>query len=64
MSTDYTFKGWVAHDPDSVQGKMKWEEFQPKPFTERDVDIQITHSGICGVGLASSQSDITALTLL
>ncbi|KAK1710871.1 hypothetical protein CaCOL14_008389 [Colletotrichum acutatum] len=48
MATDYKFEGWVADDPSSVDGKMVWREYEPKVWEETDVDIKITHSGICG----------------
>ncbi|EXJ86027.1 hypothetical protein A1O1_06396 [Capronia coronata CBS 617.96] len=48
MSTDYKFQGWLGLDPDSVNGKMVWKEYEPKPFEENDVDIKITHCGVCG----------------
>ena len=49
MAQNYKFEGWVAHGADAADGKMKYEEFKPKTWTEDDVDIQISHSGICGV---------------
>lgn len=36
--TDSHFKGWVAHDKDSI-GNLKYENFQPKNWTEDDVEI-------------------------
>ncbi|KAF7540379.1 hypothetical protein G7Z17_g12218 [Cylindrodendrum hubeiense] len=48
MSTDYTFEGWMGEDPSSAEGNMVWKEYEPKPWEETDVDIKITHSGICG----------------
>lgn len=48
MSTDYKFEGWVGLDASSADGNMVWKEFEPKPWEETDVDIKITHSGICG----------------
>ncbi|KAL2755432.1 hypothetical protein ACRALDRAFT_1064448 [Sodiomyces alcalophilus JCM 7366] len=54
--TDYTFEGWVAHDPSSVDGKMKWETYTPKPFTDSDIDIKVTHCGVCGTDLSSLRS--------
>ncbi|KAF4124682.1 alcohol dehydrogenase (NADP+) [Geosmithia morbida] len=48
MSTDYKFEGWLGLDPDSAKGNMKWGEFEPKKWTEDDVDIKITHCGVCG----------------
>lgn len=47
MATDYKFQGWLGFDKDSVKGNMKWQEFEPKPFEETDIDIKITH---CGYG--------------
>lgn len=46
---NYKFEGWVAHSPDAAKGQMKYGEFEPKTWEESDVDIQISHSGICGV---------------
>ena len=51
MSTDYKFQGWVGKDKDSVKGKMVWEEFQPKKWEEDNVDIEISHCGICASDL-------------
>lgn len=48
MSTDYTFQGWMGEDPSAAEGNMVWKEYEPKPWEETDVDIKITHSGICG----------------
>ena len=51
-SQDYKWEGWVGHDADSAKGNMVWTEFTPKTWEETDVDIKITHSGICGTGSA------------
>jgi len=57
MSTDYKFQGWLGLDPDSVNGKMVWKQFEPKPFDDADdIDIQITHCGICGSDLHTLRS--------
>lgn len=40
-----TFKGWVAHD---ATNPLVYTDFTPKPFTETDIEIRITHCGICG----------------
>ncbi|GAB7366231.1 hypothetical protein MBLNU230_g7789t1 [Neophaeotheca triangularis] len=47
---NYKFAGWMGLDKDSVKGNMVWQDFPQdfKPFEETDVDIQITHCGICG----------------
>lgn len=47
MSIEYKFAGWMGKDKNAI-GNMVWEEFTPKTWTEDDVDIKITHSGICG----------------
>ncbi|KAL4908579.1 hypothetical protein BDW74DRAFT_147643 [Aspergillus multicolor] len=55
-STDYKFEGWMGLDASAVEGKMQWKEFEPKPWEETDVDIKITHSGICGSDLHTLRS--------
>lgn len=47
MSEDRRFEGWCGLDKNAI-GNMKWQEYEPKPFTENDVDIRITHCGMCG----------------
>lgn len=48
-SQDYKFKGWVGLDKDCVEkGTLEEQEFTPKPFGDSDIDIKITHCGICG----------------
>lgn len=32
-------------------GNMKWQSYEPKPFEDVDIDIKITHAGICGSGV-------------
>ena len=56
MSTSYKFAGWMGHDKESVKGKMVWEEYEPKTWTEDDVDIKISHCGICGSDLHTLRS--------
>lgn len=53
---DYTFRGWLAKGPEAAKGKMEWGTFTPKPFEETDVDIQVTHSGICGSDIHTLRS--------
>jgi alcohol dehydrogenase (NADP+) len=57
MSRDsnYTFQGWVGHDKNSI-GNMKWETFEPKPFEKNDIDLKISHAGICGSDLHTLRS--------
>ncbi len=56
MATDYKFEGWLGEDAGAVDGKMVWKEFEPKKWEENDVDIKITHSGICGSDLHTLRS--------
>ncbi|CAG7956970.1 unnamed protein product [Penicillium salamii] len=48
MSTNQMFEGWLGLDCRAAEGKMVWGEFEPKQWEETDVDIQITHCGVCG----------------
>lgn len=56
MSTDYKFAGWLAHSAEDAKGTMKWGDFEPKTWEETDVDIKITHCGICGSDLHTLRS--------
>lgn len=56
MSIDYEFKGWMGLDKESAKGNMKWQGYEPKPFEETDIDIKITHCGICGSDLHTLRS--------
>lgn len=46
-----TFQGWLGKGPEAGEGKMEWGTFEPKTWTEDDVDIQVTHCGVCGSDL-------------
>lgn len=43
-------------DKDAVNGNMVWQEYEPKPFEDTDVDIKITHCGICGSDIHTLRS--------
>ena len=43
-------------DPSAVEGNMKWQSFEPKKWEETDVDIKLTHCGICGSDLHTLRS--------
>lgn len=45
---DYKFHGWMGLDESSVDGKMVFQEYEPKAFEDSDVDMKITHCGVCG----------------
>jgi alcohol dehydrogenase (NADP+) len=48
-----TFKGWVAH---SATSPLTFTTFQPKPFTPTDIEIAVSHCGICGTDLHTLRS--------
>ncbi|RMD42590.1 hypothetical protein DV735_g2535, partial [Chaetothyriales sp. CBS 134920] len=56
MATNYKFQGWLGLDKNSAHGEMVWQEYQPKPFEETDIDIKITHCGICGSDIHTLRS--------
>ena len=37
------FEGWCGLGPESAKGKMVWQGYEPKPFEESDVDIEVRH---------------------
>lgn len=46
--SSYKFEGWMGLGKDADKGKMVWQEYEPKTWTEDDVDIKISHCGVCG----------------
>ncbi|KAI1840215.1 hypothetical protein JX266_013582 [Neoarthrinium moseri] len=56
VAAEYKFEGWQALDASAAEGNMVWQEFQPKTWEEDDVDIKITHSGICGSDIHTLRS--------
>ena len=48
MTSPSEFHGWLGHDKTAAQGNMTWSSFKPKPFNDIDIDIKISHCGICG----------------
>ncbi|KAF3926291.1 hypothetical protein ABW20_dc0109598 [Dactylellina cionopaga] len=43
-----TFNGWVGKDASAKDGNLVFEAFEPKMWEETDVDIEVTHCGMCG----------------
>ncbi|KAF1911526.1 chaperonin 10-like protein [Ampelomyces quisqualis] len=56
MTSPTKFTGWLAHDPSAASGTMTWSTFTPKPFAPTDIDIQISHCGICGSDIHTLRS--------
>lgn len=48
-----TFKGWVAHDSKSP---LVYKTFTPKPWSETDIEIRVSHCGICGTDIHTLRS--------
>ena len=59
MATDYKFEGWMGKDASSVDGKMVWQGYEPKPFDDTDIDIKISH---CGVSIFESHPTTVLLS--
>lgn len=53
---DYKFEGWLASDASAAKGNMQWKNFEPKIWEETDIDIKITHCGVCGSDLHTLRS--------
>ena len=51
MTAETKFEGWMGYSPEAGEGKMKWDSFKPKKWKEDDVDIKVTHCGVCGTDL-------------
>ena len=56
MATDDKYIGWVANDASSAEGFMVWEKFTAKVFEETDIEIKISHSGVCGSDIHTLRS--------
>ncbi|KAF7594395.1 hypothetical protein BBP40_009376 [Aspergillus hancockii] len=52
-TTQDTFQGWVAHNATSP---LTFTTFTPKPFTETDIEVSISHCGICGTDIHTLRS--------
>lgn len=61
MSTGYKFQGWLGLNKEAANGNMVWSEFEPKPFQDTDVDIKITHCGVCGTDFHNLRSGHAAV---
>jgi len=55
MSNEYSFEGWQGQDKNAI-GNMVHGKFEPRPWNEDLVDIQISHAGICGSDLHTLRS--------
>lgn len=51
MVDEKNFEGWLGHSAEAADGKMVWGSFNPKVWTEDDVDMRVTHCGVCGTDI-------------
>lgn len=56
MASQSVFLGWIARNASSISGKMEWTCYEPKAFEETDIEIKISHCGICGNDLSHLRS--------
>jgi alcohol dehydrogenase (NADP+) len=56
MTSPSQFHGWLGHDSTAAQGNLTWLSFTPKPFNAIDIDIKISHCGICGSDIHTLRS--------
>lgn len=54
--TETHFEGWLCPDASAIEGKMEWGKYEPKKFTDDDIQMDITCCGICMSDL-STMSD-------
>ncbi|KAE8146729.1 Afadin and alpha-actinin-binding-domain-containing protein [Aspergillus avenaceus] len=47
------FKGWVSHNTTDA---LTYTTYTPKPFTASDIEVAITHCGICGTDIHTLRS--------
>lgn len=47
------FQGWVSH---SATSPLVFTQYEPKTFAATDVDIKITHCGVCGTDIHTLRS--------
>lgn len=56
MTSPAQFNGWLGHDKSAANGNMTWSSFTPKPFNAIDIDIKVSHCGICGTDIHTLRS--------
>ncbi|KAK9369148.1 chaperonin 10-like protein [Lipomyces kononenkoae] len=56
MPATEEFTGWVGLDAKSVEGNLVKTTFHPKIFSDDDIDIKISHCGMCASDLHTLRS--------
>ncbi|APA12395.1 hypothetical protein SS1G_10565 [Sclerotinia sclerotiorum 1980 UF-70] len=54
--SDLTFKGWMAFDKNAIVDGLKLTPFQPKKWEETDIDVKVTHCGLCASDMHTLRS--------
>ncbi|TGO38673.1 hypothetical protein BHYA_0070g00440 [Botrytis hyacinthi] len=55
-NSDITFKGWMGLDKNALTDGLKLAPFEPKKWEETDIDVKITHCGLCASDLHTLRS--------
>lgn len=50
------FRGWLALDKESINNGLQLQDFEPKKWQETDIDVKITHCGLCGSDISTLRS--------
>lgn len=56
INSDITFKGWMGLDKNALTDGLKLVPFEPKKWEETDIDVKITHCGLCASDLHTLRS--------
>jgi D-arabinose 1-dehydrogenase-like Zn-dependent alcohol dehydrogenase len=46
----------MAYDKDAIQNGLKIDSFEPKNWAETDIDVRVTHCGVCFSDICSLRS--------
>ncbi|KAI9642953.1 hypothetical protein NHQ30_008687 [Ciborinia camelliae] len=56
IKSDITFEGWMAFDKNAINDGLKLTSFQPKKWEETDIDVKVTHCGLCASDMHTLRS--------
>lgn len=46
----------MAREPSAADGGMEWEAYEPKSFEDTNIDIEVTHCGVCASDISHLRS--------
>lgn len=52
------FEGWLCPDASAIQGKMVWDKYTPKKFTDDDVQMDVLACGKWGLNAQQLLRDV------